>query len=278
MEAEMKDVQNQAPEHNFPIHRVGITGLKLPIHISDREKGVHNTVATFDVYVDLDGGNKGTHMSRLAIGVQKFIHQQLNSRVLKDICEYIRGKCEAKTAQVLMHFPYFLQKNAPVSKEPGYIHADVTFDMTVHENGQYDFVMKVTSYTTSLCPCSKEISEASAHNQRSKITITLAPHGWAWIEDIMEIAEESSSCEIYSVLKRTDEKYVTEKAYNNPRFVEDMVREIFKRLGDSKKVHAFWSRIEVWNDESIHQHQAYACMDTREMESTGITFIKIEVE
>lgn len=259
----MIDVQRGDPEYCIPIHRVGINGLKLPIHIEDRQAGVQHTVANIDVYVDLDEFNKGTHMSRLAIGVQKFVDQKLNSDKIRDICSYIAEKCDAKLAQVIFNFPYFIKKNAPVSKEPGYIYCDVEFNVTFKGNNNYEFDMGVTSYCTSLCPCSKEISEHGAHNQRSKIKITCSPKDWVWIEELVELSENCSSCELYSVLKRTDEKYVTEKAYNNPRFVEDMVRSVFNSLSEFNGTKFNWFKVEVWNDESIHQHQAFASIDSR---------------
>ena len=258
----MKDVQKSRPKHEYPIQRVGITNLVVPINISERSGEDQNNVSTVDVFVDLDAKSKGTHMSRLAIGIQKFMKNKFNADVLKDIAEYIRIACEAKTCEVIYRFPYFMEKIAPASKKPGLVHCNVVFN-TITSKGNSEFIMSVESTTTSLCPCSKEISKAGAHNQRSKINITCQPNSeaWIWIEELVEIAEKSSSCEVYSVLKRPDEKVVTEKAYENPRFVEDMIRSIFNKLTQYQNVN--WFRIEVSNEESIHQHNAYARIDTR---------------
>ena len=258
----MEDVQKNKPKYEYPIQRVGITNLKIPITISEQNGGSQNTVADVDVFVNLKAESKGTHMSRLAIGVQKFISHKFNAKLLEDIAEYIRVKCEADTSEVIYKFPYFIKKVSPVSNKMGLIHCDVTFNIIKSKN-KSDFTMSVESTTTSLCPCSKGISDYGAHNQRSKVEITCCPEkdGWIWIEELIKIAEDSSSCEIYSVLKRPDEKYVTERAYNNPKFVEDIIRSIFNRMNKYDNIQ--WFKIEVSNEESIHQHNAYAKIDTR---------------
>ena len=255
MNCDLPDMQCTASNHNIAIHRVGIEDLKIPIFLSQQNGGQQNTVADVDVFVDLKEEVKGTHMSRLAIGVQKFIQHQLNAEVLKEICEYTRIKAEAEEAQIIFKFPYFIKKIAPVSKEPGIIHCNVVFDVTTSKSTEPVFIMTVETIATSCCPCSKEISDNGAHNQRSKIKITCCPTNFVWIEDIVKIAESSSSCEIYSVLKRGDEKYVTEKAYDNPVFVEDIVRHCSYLL-DEKTIR--WYEVEVRNEESIHTHNAYA--------------------
>lgn len=256
----MKDVQSGAPEYCIPIHRVGITNLKLPIFVSDQARGVQHTVADIDVFVDLEETEKGTHMSRLALVPQSFLDVQINTNILKDIASNVRMKCKAKTSQVIYKFPYFIKKMAPVSKEPGLVHYDISLDITdCEDTHDCKTIISIGITATSLCPCSKEISESGAHNQRSKIWIKFEPKDFIWFEDIIKIAEESASCQIYSTLKRPDEKYVTEYAYDNPRFVEDMVREIFAKLHLSS-LPIKWYEIEVTNEESIHQHNAYAKM------------------
>jgi GTP cyclohydrolase I len=257
-QVKLPDMQKSKPTIDLPIQRVGITDLKIPVYISEKGGGVQHTVADVDVFVDLDANSKGTHMSRLAIGVQKFISQQLNANLLGEIAEYIRNKLEAETAEIIYKFPYFIKKNAPVSKEPGLVHHNVVFNVT--KNEEQVFKMSVETTATSLCPCSKEISEAGAHNQRSKIKITVVPKNgtFIWLEDLINISETCSSCEVFSSLKRTDEKFVTERAYNNPHFVEDMVRSIFSRISEIKGIESFM--VEVKNEESIHQHSAFAKM------------------
>lgn len=257
--SDLPDIQTTQPVHRSKIHRVGIRGVKLPIYIAQKEgSGVQHTVADVSVYVDLDESSKGTHMSRLAIGLQKFIHEQLNSRKLEDIADHIRKKCEAKTCQVIYSFPYFITKLAPETKEPGISHYNIIFDLSRNDLNENDFTMKVEITGTSVCPCSKEISEGGAHNQRSKILITCKPknNAWIWIEDIVNIAENACSCPVYTVLKRPDEKSVTETGYGNPKFVEDIVRDIDNTLKQRDDIG--WYCIEVENEESIHQHNAYA--------------------
>ncbi len=257
----MKDVQNSKATVELPIERVGVNNVKIPIYITEKGGSRQHTVADVDVYVDLEPQSKGTHMSRLAIGVQKFMDHKLDSDLLTDIAKYIKNKLEARTAQVIYRFPYFIKKIAPVSKEPGLVYHNVVFNMI--NNDETHFTMSVESTTTSLCPCSKEISKAGAHNQRSKIKLTVQPRSGAfvWIEDLISISERCSSCDIYSVLKRPDEKYVTEKAYDNPKFVEDMVRSIYQELLVLDSLKTF--TVEVTNEESIHQHSAYARMEKR---------------
>ncbi len=253
----MKDVQKELPTHRIPIHRVGIKNLKIPIFISTKNGGEQHSIADVDVYVDLDKNSKGTHMSRLAIGVQKFIGHQLNKNVIIEIADYIKNKCNANTCQIIYRFPYFIKQIAPISKEPNLIHSNVEFNLTKNESTNFDITVVTTA--TSLCPCSKDISEYGAHNQRSKIKLTarLDEKQFIWIEDLIQIANNSSSCKIHSVLKRIDEKAVTEEAYDNPVFVEDIVRSCHQQL---LKLDVKDFKIEVENQESIHTHEAYASL------------------
>ena len=254
----MKDIQKNTPEYKIPIKRVGIKNLKVPIYLSEQQGGQQHSVADVNVYVDLDKDSKGTHMSRLAIGVQKFIGLQLNKDLMLEIAEYIKNKLDSKTCQIIYKFPYFCNQIAPISKEPGLTHSDVEFNLTKSE-GIINFAISVTTTATSLCPCSKEISEYGAHNQRSKIKITVKQNKknnqTVWIEELIKIANNSASCKIYSVLKRTDEKEVTEIAYNNPVFVEDIVRSCSQQLS---LLNILDYNVEVENQESIHLHEAYA--------------------
>ena len=256
MPDKLPDMQNSKSDIKLPIERVGINGLTVPIFISIKDGGYQHTVANVDIYVDLDSDSKGTHMSRLAVGLQKFLDQKLDSNLLREISEYIRQKCEAQKAEVIYSFPYFIKKIAPVSKEPGVIHYNITFDMVTGADDYSDFRILIEVVGTSLCPCSKEISNSGAHNQRSKILINCVPNDFVWIEDIIETAESSFSCQVYSVLKRTDEKYVTEEAYDNPAFVEDIVRKCYNDLWNNFSFKSLV--VEVRNEESIHLHDAYA--------------------
>jgi len=197
----------------------------------------------------------------LPIALQKFSNQKLNANIIIDIADYIINKLEAEQCQIIYNFPYFSTKIAPVSKEPGVIHNNIIFNLSKGDNSK--FWMTVDTNVTSLCPCSKEISTNSAHNQRSSIKISVRPkeNQFIWIEDIVKIAEENCSCPIYGVLKRVDEKQVTEQAYENPKFVEDIVRGCYSQLIQVNEIQDF--RIEVNNFESIHQHNATAIMDSR---------------
>ena len=257
----LADIQESKSDFNYPIERVGITDFKLPIYIDKKGGGIQHTVANINVFVDLKADNKGINMSRLPIALQKFSNQKLNANIIIDIADYIINKLEAEQCQIIYNFPYFSTKIAPVSKEPGVTHNNIIFNLSKGDNSK--FWMTVDTNVTSLCPCSKEISNNSAHNQRSAINISIhpKPNEFIWIEDVIQIAENNASCEIYSILKRPDEKYVTEKAYDNPKFVEDIVRGCYSELSENQKIKDF--RIEVHNYESIHQHNATAIMDSR---------------
>ena len=254
----LPDVQACEAPVAIAINRVGIDSLKLPIYIDEKKGGQQHTVAEVSCYVDLPADKKGINMSRLPIAIHKFVKDQLNGDLLLKIADHIRIKSEADVCELTYKFPYFMTKHAPVSHEPGTLHYMVEFNAVVSETEQ-KFRFSVQSIATTLCPCSKEMSEANAHNQKCYITIDVNTDGWVWIEDIIQIAEESASCEIYSVLKRPDEKYVTDKMYENPRFVEDVVREVYKRMSCVDNIKGFV--VEAAADESIHMHRAYAKLE-----------------
>jgi GTP cyclohydrolase I len=260
---ELPDIQNSISEYKLPIETVGIGNFKAPIYIKTKSGTFQNTVAVVNAFIDLKAESKGINMSRLPITLQKHLATTLNPDKIKEIAINVRKFAKADRCQLIYKFPYFIQKLAPESKEPGLCSYDVTFDIC-EGYGTSRFNMTVNVIATSLCPCSKEISYKSAHNQRSNIILTVSPKEdcFVWLEDMIEVAEMSSSCEIYSVLKREDEKYVTEKAYENPKFVEDIVRSIYCNL--VKREDLNWFRVEVSNEESIHQHNAVAIMDSRE--------------
>ncbi len=256
----MIDIQKEIPKIPISIPRVGISNLKLPVSISTKEGGFQHTVADISVFVDVKDDSRGSHMSRLAIGVHKFTDMPLNTDMLINIAEYIKGKIDSTLCEVVYTFPYFIKKTAPISKEPGIVHSIVTFRLLYHSATDFLFRIKVVNTTTSLCPCSKEISDGGAHCQRSKISIECTPKDVKkiiWIEDVVDLANKHSACEIYSVLKRVDEKHVTEYAYNNPCFVEDAVRSIYNELLSWPCIQF---TVDVINEESIHQHEAVAKM------------------
>jgi GTP cyclohydrolase I len=255
----LPDIQNSKPTFEIGLNRVGITELKLPIIISQKSGGSQNSVAKISCYVDLEPDQKGINMSRLPIGLHKFMNHTLSSEVIAEIAENIRIKSEAKECELTYDFDYFLTKFSPVNKEPGLVDYRVTFTGIKSEDN-YRFKFKVRVTATSLCPCSKEISDGGAHNQKCYIEIECEPNDFLWIEEIIDIAEQSASCEIFSVLKRPDEKFVTEKMYNDAKFVEDIARQCYALLKNRTDLENF--KVSVQSDESIHMHRAVAKIET----------------
>jgi GTP cyclohydrolase I len=255
----LPDMQYTSPVHEIRINRVGINSVELPVFVSMKNGGVQHSVAKVDCYVDLAANLKGTNMSRLIIGLQKFVGQQLSGKLLYAITENIRIAAEADTCEVNYSFPYFITKLAPASKEPGIVPYHICFT-GIKTKDSYIFKLGVKVLATSLCPCSKEISEYGAHNQKALININIQgkESAFIWIEDLVNIAEQSASCEIYSILKRIDEKVITERAYNNPMFVEDIARAVYNSLDKINDIERF--KISVESDESIHAHNAIAMM------------------
>jgi GTP cyclohydrolase I len=253
----MPDVQQSVPRVKVKLNRVGVSHLTLPISIQSETGKIQTSVAKVSCYVDLASDKKGINMSRLPIGLHKYLNQSLNGTIIKDIAENIRQVSKAEICQVIYEFHYFIEKLAPASKEPGLIDHKIIFDGTKTESS-YIWKFSVETVGTSLCPCSKEISTAGAHNQKCYITTDIWPNDgkWIWIEDIVKICEQSCSCEIYSILKRIDEKIVTERAYDNPMFVEDVARSVYEKLAAIDDIDYF--KIKVASDESIHMHRAEA--------------------
>lgn len=255
----LPDVQKNLPEIQIPINRVGVRNFKIPISIMEKTGTAQDTVANVSVFIDVKENQKGANMSRLPIAVLKYSGKIINREILENLCDHIIAKNECDLAQVVLEFDYFISKISPINKEPGIINYPVIFDLTKVKNGRSDFFITVKVPATSLCPCSKEISDFGAHNQRCYITIKteMKKDGFVYIEDLIEIGESSASSPIYSILKRPDEKYVTEYAYNNPKFVEDIVRECYIKLMSLENITSKFS-IDVESDESIHYHQAVA--------------------
>ncbi|HXZ95962.1 MAG TPA: GTP cyclohydrolase FolE2 [Burkholderiales bacterium] len=248
------DVQSSPDVRHLPIDKVGIKSIRHPVRVADKSGGVQHTIAQFNMYVDLPHDFKGTHMSRF-VEILNSHEREISVESFESILREMVQKLEAKAGHIEMSFPYFVNKAAPVSSVESLLDYDVTFIGEIFD-GQYFFTMKVVVPVTSLCPCSKEISERGAHNQRSHVTVTARTHGFVWIEEIVRYVEENASSELYGLLKRPDEKYVTERAYDNPRFVEDMVRDIAAHLNNDQRVDAYI--VESENFESIHNHSAYA--------------------
>lgn len=251
------DVQNSADLRQIAINRVGIKGIRHPVKVKDKSVGVQHTIATFNMYVHLPHNFKGTHMSRF-VEILNRHEREISVESYESILREMVVLLEAESGYIEMSFPYFVNKIAPISGVQSLLDYDVTL-IGEMKDGKASVTMKVLVPVTSLCPCSKKISERGAHNQRSHVTITLRTNSFVWIEDVVRIAEEQASCELYGLLKRPDEKYVTERAYDNPKFVEDMVRDVAAVLNADTRIDAYV--VESENFESIHNHSAYALIE-----------------
>jgi GTP cyclohydrolase IB len=251
--SEVEDVQAHADTRQLPINRVGIKDIRHPVRVKDRAKGEQHTIATFNMYVSLPHDFKGTHMSRFV----EILHaeREISVESFGNMLRSMTARLEADTGHIEMSFPFFVMKRAPVSGVESLMDYRARL-IGEHSQGHSKMWLRVAVPVTSLCPCSKKISAHGAHNQRSEVTITARLRGHMWIEELIEIAESEASCELYGILKRTDEKYVTERAYDNPKFVEDMVRDIATRLNHEERVAEYV--VEAENFESIHNHSAYA--------------------
>ena len=254
--ADVEDVQGRADTRRLPINRVGIKEIRHPVRVKDRSAGEQHTIATFNMYVSLPHNFKGTHMSRFV----EILHaeREISVESFRAMLATMTERLEADAGHIEMSFPFFVMKRAPISGVESLMdyHASLIGE---RRGGQTDMWVKVVVPVTSLCPCSKRISDYGAHNQRSHVTITARLRDHMWIEELIEIAESEASCELYGILKRPDEKYVTERAYDNPKFVEDMVRDVATRLNADERIAAYV--VESENFESIHNHSAYALIE-----------------
>ena len=249
------DIQNEVDNRKIDIDMVGIKNILYPIKVYDKKNKFQSTIATIDMSVNLPHNFRGTHMSRF-IEVLNEYRELINGSNMDEILRRIRRKLNASSAHMLVKFTYFTEKVAPVSKIKSLMDYNCKFIASDVED-DYRFILAVKVPITTLCPCSKEISKKGAHNQRSIVTVQVQWEGeLVWIEEIIDLVESSASSPIFSLLKREDEKFVTETAYENPRFVEDVVREVsIKLMGLANIV---WFRVESLNHESIHNHDAYA--------------------
>ena len=254
----MPDVQSSMDTRQIAINKVGIKSIRHPVKVSDKTGGVQHTVANFNMYVGLPHDFKGTHMSRF-VEILNSNERDISVESFEPMLRAMVERLEAETGHVEMSFPYFINKSAPVSGVQSLMDYEVSFIGEISAGGRYEFTMKIVVPVTSLCPCSKKISDRGAHNQRSHITVTAVLNDHLWIEDMVQLVESQASCEVFGLLKRPDEKWVTERAYDNPKFVEDLVRDIALRLGAEPRV-AAWS-VASENFESIHNHSAYAFIE-----------------
>jgi len=250
----LPDIQSHVDSRNIYLDAVGIKAVRHPITIRT-QTGSLPTIATLSMTVGLDATTKGTHMSRF-IELLEMQREPMTVSRFRQMTVRMIERLDARSGTVEMSFPYFMRKVAPVSGVESCLDYDVCWRGTVTPDGTYTFWMNVTVPVTSLCPCSKEISEYGAHNQRSHFRIEAEIAGEMAIEELIGIAEQSASCEVYGLLKRPDEKYVTERAYENPKFVEDLVRDVAIALNKQRQVVAF--TVEAENFESIHNHSAFA--------------------
>jgi len=253
----MKDKQSEPDHRRLRIDKVGVRGLRFPIRILDKARSLQDTVATIGMYVDLPQEFKGTHMSRF-IEVLNSHGNIVHVDNIDAILHAMQAKLKANVAHLEMEFPFFLVKTAPVSGKESVMDYIARFDATA-TGEQIDFVLTVKAGVTTLCPCSKEISRYGAHNQRGLVTVQVRSSKSIWIEDLIALIESCASSELYSLLKRQDEKAVTERAYDNPVFVEDLVRNAAVKLNAHPDVQ--WYKVEAENFESIHNHNAYACIE-----------------
>ena len=265
----IEDVQGHPDTRRIRIDKVGIKDIRHPVRIADRDGGEQHTVATFNLYVDLPHNFKGTHMSRF-VEILNRHEREISVQSFREMLTEVTERLEAEVGHVEMRFPYFMTKAAPISKVKSVLDYEVSF-LGERKEGETCVWVKVVVPVTSLCPCSKQISDYGAHNQRSHITALVRTKCFVWIEELIEIIEAEASSELYGLLKRPDEKYVTERAYDNPKFVEDMVRDVAMRFNDDDRIRAYV--VESENFESIHNHSAYALIESDKdavMQRTGL--------
>ena len=254
----MIDVQKNAPEVPLPIDRVGVRGVRVPLSARDRANGTQRTVACADLSVDLPASFKGTHMSRFVEAMENWAGE-ISYHSLRGLLATIKERLEAKRAQVCFRFPYFIRKKAPSSGASSFVAYSCTLTGELNAADEQSFILGIEVPVMTVCPCSKAISNEGAHSQRTLVRMTLLMCGFDWIEDFVEIAERAGSSPVYTILKREDEKYVTEHAFANPCFVEDVVRNVAKQLDVHPHLKGY--RVEVESMESINNHNAMACIE-----------------
>lgn len=252
----MKDIQNHRDDRNIDIDQVGVKGIRYPVTVLDKDMGEQQTVAEINMYVNLPRYYKGTHMSRF-VEILNEHSRRISLQNFAEILQEMKDRLNAESAHMEMSFPYFVNKSAPVTGSSGLMEYKCAFKGSL--NSGSDLVMMIHVPISTLCPCSKEISDFGAHNQRGEVRLQVRFKKFVWIEDLIKLVEESASCEVFSVLKREDEKFVTEQAYRNPMFVEDIVRDIAVKLSNDPNI--TWFSVESENFESIHNHNAYAYIE-----------------
>jgi GTP cyclohydrolase IB len=265
--AALKDTQNEPDHRKIAIDRVGVKSLRYPIQVRDRASGqLQSTVGVFTLTVDLPHHFKGTHMSRFieVLNAHGPVFQVDNIHAMLG---RLLNRLDSEEAHIILEFPFFLEKAAPVSGSKGLLDYGVRFEAGAKRKGDFDFIITVTVPVTTLCPCSKSISKYGAHNQRGHVNLAVRFHKHIWIEELIRLVENCASSELYSLLKRPDEKFVTEHAFENPVFVEDLVRAVASQARAHPEI--TWFRVEAENFESIHNHNAYAMVEGRGYTATA---------
>ncbi|MCP4075134.1 MAG: GTP cyclohydrolase I FolE2 [Gammaproteobacteria bacterium] len=254
---EIPDVQGSTDKRKIAINKVGIKDIRHPVVVKDRSDGLQHTIATFSMFVFLPHHFKGTHMSRF-VKILNDHEKEISNKSFKEMLVEMSELLEAESGHIEMNFPFFINKKAPVTGVESLMDYDVSLIGEI-KDGTTQTRIKIQIPVTSLCPCSKSISDYGAHNQRSHVTVNVKTDGFIWIEEIIEMVEKQASCELYGLLKRPDEKHVTERAYDNPKFVEDMVRDVAGKLNEDDRIRSYI--LESENFESIHNHSAYALIE-----------------
>lgn len=251
----MRDVQNEIDLRQIAIDKVGVKNLKYPIVLQDKANDKQHTIASINMYVNLPHHFRGTHMSRFIEILNKY-RRGIDIHNMGNIMKEMKERLNAESAHLEIEFPYFIEKQAPVSKLKSLMEYQCRFIGELSD--RMKILLGVSVPILTVCPCSKEISDYGAHNQRGIITVLLKFKGFLWIEDVVELVESCASGSVYSLLKREDEKFITESSYDNPTFVEDVVRNVATKLNKIENI--LWYKIEVESFESIHNHDAYACV------------------
>ncbi|MFO7717973.1 MAG: GTP cyclohydrolase FolE2 [Desulfohalobium sp.] len=265
----MQDVQNTPAGIPLAIDRVGVKGLRFPLLVQDREQGHQHTVSRVDMFVDLPAQFKGTHMSRFVQILQDF-SGILDYPNFKNLLREVRQRLQAHRAHLSFSFPYFLRQSAPVSGSSSLLDYQCALRGELNDADQLLMFLQVQVPVMTVCPCSLAIAAEGAHSQRALITMNCRFSGMLWLEDLIHIGQNAASCQVHALLKRADEKFVTEKAFSSPTFVEDVVRNAAHQLQSHDLIS--WYRVEVESFESIHNHNAYACIETPSTPESGLTF------
>lgn len=253
----MPDLQQSRDTRKIAIDMVGVKDISYPVIVQDKHRGHQHTVARVNMYVDLPDHFKGTHMSRF-IDILNQYHGQISVENMESILAEMQSRLGASRAHLELDFPYFIEKQAPVSGARSLLEYQCRMLGSLAED--YDFMLEARVPVTSVCPCSKEISDRGAHNQRSLVTVQIRYREHVWLEDLIQWVEQCASSPVYALLKRADEKAVTEQAYDKPMFVEDMVRAVTEKLRQNEGIS--WFRVQCENFESIHNHSAYAMLES----------------